>query len=49
MNPLVSDETGSPHPHPPTPFSFLTPPPPPHFFFFFKNSILQYEISLYPL
>ena len=28
MNPLVSDETGSPPPPPPpTPFSFLTPPP----------------------
>ena len=47
MNPLVSDETGSPpHPHPPNPFFIFNPPPP---FFFLKNSILQNEISLYPL
>ena len=45
MNPLVSDETGSPLPHPPTPFSFLPPPPP----LLKKISILQNEISLYPL
>ena len=25
MNPLVSDETGSPHPHPPNPFFIFNP------------------------
>ena len=35
MNPLVSDETGSPHPHPPNPFFIFNPPPPILFFFFF--------------
>ena len=33
MNPLVSDETGSPPPPPPNPFFIFNPPPPPFFFF----------------
>ena len=33
------------HPHPPNPFFIFNPPPTP----FLKNSILQNEISLYPL
>ena len=47
MNPLVSDETGSPPPPTPNPFLIFNPPPPPPLFFL--NTILQNEISLYPL